>query len=241
MLQNFPNELLFIMNIVVAFGLALLVFQKFGKYGLIVWSVFASIFANIEVAKVIPFFGWDITLGNILFGITFFATDVLSECYGKKDAQRCIWMTLAMQAIFVVLMQFSLAYTPSSFDFAAEPMKTLFGLAPRICIASLVLYFLASRLDVFLYHTAWKATGNNKKWLWMRNNLSTMTAQAVQQVLFMFIAFYGMEGFDAATCLKMGIVNAVVVVFVAFCDTPFLYFARRIFYKKHGEICQNRD
>lgn len=241
MLQNFPNELLFIMNIVVAFSLALLVFKKFGKYGLIVWSVFASIFANIEVAKVIPFFGWDITLGNILFGITFFATDVLSECYGKKDAQRCIWMTLTMQTIFVVLMQFSLAYTPSSFDFAAEPMKTLFGLAPRICLASLVLYFLASRLDVFLYHTAWKATGNSKKWLWVRNNLSTMTAQAVQQVLFMFIAFYGVEGFDAATCLKMGIVNAVVVVFVAFCDTSFLYLARRIFYKKHGEICQNRD
>ena len=44
------------------------------------------ILANIQVMKLISLFGMTATLGNILYGTSFLATDILSENHGKKDA-----------------------------------------------------------------------------------------------------------------------------------------------------------
>lgn len=90
-------------------------------------------------------------------------------------------------------------------------------------------------IDVNLYHKTWKVTGEKSpKWMWIRNNLSTMTAQAIQQTLFMFGVFYGVEGFDVPTIIEMGLTTTLVVIIVAACDTPFLYLARNI-YKNQTE------
>lgn len=231
------NELLFFASILATYACAVAIFRFFGKAGLFAWSVFATVLANIEVVKTIELFGFETTLGNVLFGTTFFVTDVLSECYGKREAKRCVWLSLSMMAAFVCLLQFSLAFAPSANDFAAPHMTALFALAPRVVFASLLLYFLASMLDVALYHWVWARTGEGEpRFLWLRNNVSTMTAQAVQQILFAFCIFYGVEGFDFATILEIGLTTTVVTMFISFCDTPFLYLARGIFHRRKREV-----
>jgi len=226
------NELLFFASLLVTYACAVAVFRLFGKTGLYAWSVFATVFANIEVVKTIALFGFETTLGNVMFATTFFVTDILSECYGKRAAKRCVWLSLVMMAVFVGLLQFSLAFAPAPNDFAAPHMSALFALTPRVVISSLLLYFIASMLDVTLYHWVWTRTGEGQpRFLWLRNNLATMTSQAVQQILFAFCIFYGVEGYDVAAILEIGLTTTVVTVFIAGCDTPFLYLARRIFHR----------
>lgn len=223
------NEALFFLSILATYGCAVAIFRMFGKVGLFAWSAFATVFANIEVVKTIELFGFETTLGNVMFCTTFFATDVLSECHGRKTAMKCVYLSLGIMTAFVFLLQFSLAFSPAPNDFADPHLKALFALAPRVVGASLILYFLASVLDVTLYHLAWKLTGDGEpRFMWLRNNVSTMTSQAIQQIVFAFCIFYGVEGYEVGTIFEIGVVTTVVVMVVAACDTPFLYLARRI-------------
>ena len=56
-------------------------------------TVFATITANIEVLLLIDAFGMEMTLGNILFAMTFLITDILSERKEKACGQffGCDW------------------------------------------------------------------------------------------------------------------------------------------------------
>lgn len=82
------NELLWISFAIINFIIVLFFFKRFGKTGLFVWIGFATAAANIEVVKTVELFGLTATLGNILYGSVFFATDVINERYGKEEAKK---------------------------------------------------------------------------------------------------------------------------------------------------------
>ena len=229
------NEVLFFASLAATFGAVVAVFRLFGRSGLFAWSAFATVFANIEVVKTIELFGFETTLGNVMFGTTFFVTDILSECYGRSEAKKCVYLSLAMMVAFVTLVQFTLGFQPAPNDFASPHFAAVFAFAPRVMIASITLYFLASLLDVTLYHAIWRLTGGGRRLLWLRNNLATMISQAVQQLVFAFCIFYGVEGFDTRAILEIGLVTTVVVMVIAVADTPFIYLARKIWYNTHQE------
>ena len=102
-------------------------------------------------------------------------------------------------------------------------MKELFALTPRVCVASVSIYFLANILDIHLYHFI---KARVPKRMWFRNNVATMTCQAVQAVFFCFAAFYGV--FPLGTILELSLTTVLVECVVAVFDTPFLYVARRM-------------
>ena len=74
-------------------------------------------------------------------------------------------------------------------------IKAIFSTTPRIIFASLTVYIIVQKLDVWLYHKIWeyteKKTGNRKKYLWLRNNLATLTSQLINSILYNLFAFYG--------------------------------------------------
>ena len=80
------NEILLAVSLVVLYGTVLLWFYLFGTGGMMAFTVFATIAANIEVMILVDAFGMEMTLGNILFATTFLVTDILSEVAGKKTA-----------------------------------------------------------------------------------------------------------------------------------------------------------
>ena len=80
-----PNELLLILSLFFLFGSVLVFYRLFGKLGLYVWTVIATIAANIEVLILVDAFGLEQTLGNVLFATTFLVTDILSENHSKKE------------------------------------------------------------------------------------------------------------------------------------------------------------
>ena len=217
------NEILFLVTIIVNFTGILIAYKFFGKTGLFVWVGLASVITNIEVLKCVDMFGLSVTLGNVIYSSTFLATDILSEIYGSKDARKAVWIGFFTSIAFTVIIQISMLFVPNSEDFVSPAMSTVFGLLPRLCIASLIAYFISNMLDTFLFDIF-----KNKfpKHLWLRNNAATMISQLVDNVVFTAIAWIGV--FDLPTMIELGITSQVIKCAIALCDTPFLYVAKRI-------------
>lgn len=220
------NELIFLLSVLFYLGSVLALYKMFGKNGLYVFGVFSTILANIQVCKCVDIFGISTTAGNVLYAASFLVTDILSEKFGKKEAGKAVKYGLCVTLLWVLGTQVTLWFTPNANDYISESLGTVFGLAPRIAIAGFVGYACSQTIDVFLYHFIWKKTGDNSKKLWVRNNFSTLTSQAVDTVIFTTLAFWGtypMEVF-MSILLSTYLFKAIVAVL----DTPFIYLARKI-------------
>lgn len=224
------NEILLILNLIIIYGGILLFYKLFGANGLICWTVFATIAANIEVFILINAFGLEQTLGNIVFASTFIVTDILSEVNGKKKANEAVNMGVMVSAMFIVVSQIWLLYTPSPNDAFFPHMQAIFSNTPRIMISGLLVYSVVQRFDVWVYHKLWEFTtqksGNKSSYLWLRNNASTLISQLLNAVLFTFAAFYGT--FAVSTLLDIIVTSYLIFIVTSIADTPVLYWARKI-------------
>ena len=218
------NNVLWLAFVLADLGLAVLVFRFFGKEGLCVLIVASVIVANIQVTKTVVLFGFAATLGNVLYGSTFFATDVLSEMYGKREARRSVWLGFVAMGLVVVWMQFGLGFVPGPEDLAHGALTTVFGLMPRVAAGSLVAYLVSQHHDVLAF-SFWRARTRGRH-LWLRNCASTMVSQAIDSVLFCFIALWGL--YDTVTWLEILATTYILKWVVALLDTPFIYLAVRL-------------
>ena len=224
------NEILLIGSLIFIYGMALLGYKLFGKTGLYCISAAATILANIEVLIMIKAFGAEQTLGNVLFAVTFLITDILSECEGKKAADKAVYPSFFASIFFLVLSQSWLHYVPSESDWASPAIRTIFSNTPRMIIASLAVYGISQLFDVWLYHKIWdmtsKKSGNRRSFLWLRNNGSTLVSQLINTFLFTLFAFYGTYGLSQI--ISIFISSYVIYIFTSLLDTPVVYLARRV-------------
>ena len=224
------NELLLIGSLILIFSMALLSYRFFGKAGLYCLSAVATILANIEVLLLIRAFGMEQTLGNVLFASTFLVTDILSECYGKKAAQKAVNLGIAASVFFILISQSWLLYTPSPNDGMAGSFQAIFSNTPRMMLVSLAVYAVSQQFDVWLYHKWWNFTqarcGDSRRFLWLRNNGSTLISQLLNTALFTLGAFWGVYSWD--TLLSLMLSSYVIFIFTSLADTPAVYLARFI-------------
>ena len=220
------NELIFILTVLIYLGSVLLLYKVFGKNGLFAFAIFGTLLGNIAVCKNIDIFGVATTAGNVLYASTFLVTDILSEKYEKKDASKAVAYSFSIMVLWMLGTQLILLFTPNANDYINDSLKVVFGLVPRITVASLIGFLISQNLDVFLYHLIWSKTGNTKAWLWLRNNGSTLTSQAIDTVLFTTIAFWGV--YPTNVFLSILITTYLFKAIVAVLDTPFMYLARKI-------------
>lgn len=222
------NELLLIGSVVIIYGAVLVAYKLFGKIGMYIMTVLATILANIEVLILVDAFGMEQTLGNVMFASTYLVTDILSENESKKSANNAVWIGVFTSITMLLLTQYWLLYTPSSNDFARESIKVIFSTTPRLLAASFIGYVVSQRLDVWLYHKWWdftqKITGDSKRFLWLRNNGSTLISQVINTIIFTSIAFYGM--YDVKTFISIMFSSYIIYVFTSLLDTPAVYLAR---------------
>ena len=166
------------------------------------------------------------TLGNVLFAVTFLITDILSECEGKKAANKAVFVGIFSSIFFLILSQSWLLYTPSVNDTMMDSVKSVFGNTPRMIISSLLVYAISQFFDVWLYHKWWgfteKKFGNKRKFLWLRNNGSTLISQILNTALFTFLAFVGT--YDLPTMISIFFSSYIIYVFTSLLDTPCLLY-----------------
>ena len=230
------NELLLIGSVVVIYGTVLLAYKLFGKAGMYAMTIIATVLANIEVLILIEGFGMGQTLGNVMFASTYLITDILSENEGKESAAKAVWLGVFAAAVMLVFTQYWMLYTPANADWASPHISAIFSTTPRMLAASLVGYIISQRFDVWLYHKWWdfttRKTGDETRFLWLRNNCSTLISQITNTVIFTIIAFAGW--YDIKTLISVMISSYIIFIFTSLLDTPVVYIARKM--KKKGMI-----
>ena len=233
------NEILSIISGLVIFFGILVFYRLFGKAGLFMWMGIAIIIANIQVMKTISVFGYVTAMGNIIYGTTFLATDILTENYGKKEAKKAVVIGFFVMIFFTLIMQLTLLFIPHESDTLSPALQQIFSLLPRITFASVSAYLISQFFDVWLFDKIRQATKG--KYLWLRNNTATMLAQLLDNTTFTLIAFVGFFGFFGwkqvfpwEIIIEIFITSLVIKYIVAVCDTPFVYFG--VWMKKRGIV-----
>ncbi len=224
------NEILLIVSLLAIYSGILLLYRLFGKEGMYLWTVLATICANIEVLIMVNAFGMEMTLGNILFASTFLVTDILSEIYGKKEAQTAVYMGIAASIAFILLSCSWMLYVPNENDFAMPHIQAVFSNTPRLMFVGIAVYAIAQTFDVWAYHAWWEFTnrrfGDRRRFLWLRNNGSTLLSQLLNTILFTWGAFAGV--YDTKTLTSIAAASYAIFIVTSLSDTPFVYLARKM-------------
>lgn len=202
--------------------------------------VVSLVIANVVTGKLIqtgiPLFGSTITLPGaaLCYAITFLITDIVGEIWGKEEANQIVKSGFIGQILATVLIVFT-QYLPAVDLKMQESYEMLLGQNIVFVIGSLVAYLMSQSWDVWIFHKIRNKIinkeGNNKsRWIW--NNLSTMTSQIIDTVVFIGIAFGIGFGwiFDKAmwsTLVAMMIGQYLIKFILAIIDTPFFYIFTR--------------
>ena len=224
------NEILWLLFALVNFFLIVGMYKIFGKTGLFAWIAMGTILANIQVTKTIEFNMMGIaivaTLGNIMYGTLFLVTDALNEKYGLKDAKKAVYIGFLSLLATVIIMQMAILFNPvDPQDVYHVGMSNIFAVMPQIAGASLLAYIVSQLFDVFMFQKI-KARFPEDKYLWLRNNGSTLLSQLIDTSIFVPLAFIGWLPFEVIR--DIFITTYVIKVMVAFFDTPFVYLIKRI-------------
>lgn len=224
------NNILLLLSVLLYYGGVFVFHYLWGTRGLYCWTIFATIAANIEVLIVVDAFGMEQTLGNVMFASTFLVTDILSETDSKKAANQAVNMGIAASLTFILVTQLWLAFTPAASDWAMPSIRAIFSNTPRLMLSSFVVYAICQKFDVWAYHKWWdfteKRCGDSRRYLWLRNNGSTLISQLLNSLLFNFAAFWGV--YELPTLISIFLSSYVIFIFTSLMDTPVIYLARRI-------------
>ena len=222
------QNLLYLSTLVLDLGLTVLMFRFFGKEGLLACIVLSILLANLQGPKLTVIFGMQTSLGVIFYSSIFFATDLMSEKFGKKEADRAVMMGFSISVIILLMLSISLLFLPSiqgNQTFSTEVHQafvTILDFTPRFIIGSLFSYLISQRFDVWCFHKIKHWT--NGKHLWLRNNLSTMASQTIDTTLYSLVVWWGVV--DLETAIQLGLAKMAFKIGIAAFDTPFIYWAR---------------
>lgn len=224
------QNLLWILVVLLDLSLTLLMYRYFGKVGLYAVVVLDIMLCNLMGPKITVVFGFNTTMGAILYSGIYFATDLLGERYGRREANRAVMVGFGVSICVVVLSQLSLLFQPTQAPERAAAIATqahdaqnfLFNMTPRFILGSLLAYLVSQTHDVWLFHRIKDWTGGRH--LWLRNNVSTICSQALDTVIYAFVVWWGVV--DLKTALALGLAKYFFKVIIALLDTPFIYLAR---------------
>ena len=178
----------------------------------------------------------DIYFGNIqllapaavlAYAITFLCTDIISQIWGKKEANFAVFCGFIAQIICTSLIYL----TPLIFKpwFVGSETYTSLNNLGWFTIGSLVAYICSQTWDIFIFHKIkeWakhkfgEERYNKQRWLW--NNGSTMTSQIIDTVIFIGMGFGVGLHIQGSELLGLIIGQYCIKFIIALLDTPFFY------------------
>ncbi len=233
------QELLWLTTLVLDLGCTVILYRLFGKAGLQVAIAVAILLANLQGPKLTVIFGVQTSLGVIFYSSIFFATDVLSENYGKAEANKAVRMGFAVSIIVLLMMSIALLYQPSTSAQGGatsrsihDAYSTIINFTPRFVLGSLFAYLVSQSFDVWAFHRIRRMTG--ERWLWLRNNLSTMSSQLLDTAIYSLVVWWGIV--DLRTALQLGAAKYFFKLVIAAIDTGFVYWAKASHAKRHKQL-----
>lgn len=185
---------------------------------------------NLLGSKIIGFLGISTSVAIFIVPFTFLITDIVSEVYGERMARQfllagviALVMILGFTSLFVLL-------GPHERYLNNEAYGIVFGASLRIMVASIIALVLSQFHDIWAF-SFWKRKTQGR-FLWFRNNASTVVSQGIDTLLFMFIAFWHVAPqFDALFILQLALPYYLLKVLFSLVDTPLVYLGVRLLKK----------
>ena len=146
--------------------------------------------ANLLETKVLSFFGITLTAGLLVFPVSYIINDCMVEVWGFRKARLVIWSGFAMNFFVVLMGQLAVALPGAPFWDGAEAFNFVFGMAPRIVVASLLAFLVGSFLNAYVM-SRMKLRDGSRRFSW-RAIVSTVAGEPADSVIFFPIAFGGL-------------------------------------------------
>lgn len=181
-----------------------------------------NLIANKFVTVDLGFKSFTISAGILPYPITFLITDILSEIFGRKRTQQVVFVGF-FASVFVLGVLWLGNQFPAIEDspVSNEEYAKVFQNSYKVVFSSMIAYLAAQFVDVRIYHF-WK-TLTNGKYLWLRNNGSTIVSQLVDTTLVVLVLFYNVLSWDEMAVLILD--GWLFKMLFAFVDTPVMYAA----------------
>lgn len=116
-----------------------------------------SVTSNLVYKKfiILPIiFGYslEISSGTLMYPLTYFLMDLITELYGKDTAKKCLIISIlnSISIIFIVQLINSLNATPWS-SISNEIFHLVFGSSVFSFATSIIAYSVSQNLDIFIY------------------------------------------------------------------------------------------
>ena len=129
-----------------------------------------------------------LTAGAITYPFTFSLIDIISELYGPAKARLTVWMGLLGSILMTATLQIASQIPTHALSLVDQAtFQLVFGFTPGIVIGSMVAYLTAQLLDIYLFDRVRRLTQG--RYLWLRNNSSTLISQLIDTLLFGLVAW----------------------------------------------------
>lgn len=230
-LQSWPAEAVSAALFLTSVTLILFFLRFFGCAGLYVYNSLAVVIANIQVLKLSPFtsLAEPVALGTVVFATIFLTSDIITEHYGKKAAQRGIGICFLAQGMSTLIFLLTLGHEPIPNDPAHHAMEQLFIPSPRLLVASLVAFALSQLFEISLFNKMSELT--NKKFLWLRTNVAMILSALLDNLVFSTLAWVILSPIPvtAHTLIFTYILGTYLArVLISFCSTPVMYLSYKM-------------
>lgn len=145
--------------------------------------------ANLLETKVIQVCGITVTAGLLVFPVSYIINDCIAEVWGFRKARLIIWSGFAMNFFVVMLGLIAVALPAAPFWEGEAHFNFVFGMAPRIVVASLAAFLVGSFLNAYVMSKMKLASGGrhfSARAIW-----STVVGETGDSLIFFPIAFGG--------------------------------------------------
>ena len=146
--------------------------------------------ANLLETKVVQLGGITATAGLIVFPISYIINDCIAEVWGFRKARLIIWSGFASNFLVIAFGQLAVSLPAAPFWEGEAGFNFVFGMAPRIAIASLIAFLAGSFLNAYVMSRMKISSGG--KHFSARAILSTLIGESADSLLFFPIAFAGL-------------------------------------------------
>mgnify|MGYP001149940140 FL=1 len=228
-LGSLNTYVLWLIMLFYCFSSILIFLKLFGYVGLFIYSALAVIIGNIQVLKTVDFFysPEPVALGTVLFASTFLCTDILSEHFDKDKARKNVLIGFISFLFMTIIMLITIGFKPSTNDWVQDSLVNVFTPMSRFFIASMIAYLASQYFDVWIYSTIKNLTKN--RFLWLRNNLSTIISSLVDNTVFSLLAWIILNPnpdtlYNVIMIYIFG--TYILRIFIAFIETPFIYLSK---------------
>lgn len=146
--------------------------------------------SNLLETKIIQLGPVTITAGFLVFPISYIINDCIAEVWGFRKARLIIWLGFLTNFSMLALFQLAVALPSAPFWEGEAAFRFVFGLAPRIAVASLLAFLLGSFLNAYIM-SRMKISSRGKHFS-ARAVVSTLAGESADSMIFFPLAFGGL-------------------------------------------------